>query len=43
MRAISNLIIFTMAVCVMLDVSATTPSSLASNTPVGAEYMLASR
>lgn len=43
MRAISNLIIFAMAVYVMLDVCVTAPSGLASNAPVRTEYMVASR
>lgn len=43
MRGITNLIMFAMAVYVMLDVYTTAPSGLASNAPVQAQYMLASR
>lgn len=43
MRAITNLIMFAMAVYVMLDVCVTAPSGLASNSPMHTEYLLASR
>lgn len=43
MRTISNIIIFTMAVYAALDVFVTTPSDLAANAAVRAEYMVASR
>lgn len=43
MRTISNLVVFTMAVYVMLDIYVTAPSGLSTNTPVHARYMVASR
>lgn len=43
MRAISNLILFTMAVCVILDVYVTAPSGLAAAQPTQVQYMVASR
>lgn len=43
MRTISNLIVFTMAVYVMLDIYVTAPSGLTANTPAQAHYMVASR
>lgn len=43
MRTISNLILFTMAVCVMLDVYVTAPSGLVATRPTQVQYMVASR
>lgn len=42
MRTISNLIVFTMAVYVMLDIYVTAPTIIASSA-APAQYMLASR